>query len=220
MRALKNRRAHVLVAVVAGGLACGGDGTRPSGPATSLEAVSGDGQTAVVTTSLESPYRVRARDAQGTPVPGVIVTWSVTAGGGSIAPLVDTTAATGISSATHRMGTTPGPQAAQASVTGLTGSPVAFTATADPAPASAGVDVTDNTFAPRETAVTPNGTVTWTWRGAAQHNVTFEDMQGNSTTQSSGTHGRTFFAQGTYRYRCTVHSDNFTRGMVGSVTVP
>jgi hypothetical protein len=61
--------------------------------------------------------------------------------------------------------------------------------------------------------------VTWTWRGGTQHNVTFEDGNGSSSSQTSGTHDRTFSATGTFRYRCTLHSGNFTSGMVGSVVV-
>ena len=61
--------------------------------------------------------------------------------------------------------------------------------------------------------------MTWTWRGSGTHNVTFEDNQNSSLTQTSGTHSRTFGATGTVRYRCTIHSSNFTSGMVGSVVV-
>ena len=81
------------------------------------------------------------------------------------------------------------------------------------------VSVCDNFFAPSSSPITAGATVTWTWRGGNQHNVTFEDAQGSSTTKSSGTHSRTFSGAGTFRYRCTIHSTNFTSGMVGSVTV-
>lgn len=80
------------------------------------------------------------------------------------------------------------------------------------------VDVRDNLFAPSVITAGTAETVTWTWRGAAGHNVTFEDGQGSSATQVSGTHRRAFAAAGTYRYRCTIHSTSFSDGMVGSVT--
>ncbi len=80
------------------------------------------------------------------------------------------------------------------------------------------VDVCDNFFAPAASPTTAGTTVTWTWRGQAGHNVTFEDGQGSSATQTSGTHGRGFPSAGTFRYRCTIHSSNFDSGMVGSVT--
>jgi len=84
------------------------------------------------------------------------------------------------------------------------------------------VNVCDNFFAPSSSPVGTGAAVAWTWRGANSHNVTFEDGQGSSTTQTSGTHSRTFSATGTFRYRCTIHSSGFDGGpgqMVGAVTV-
>jgi plastocyanin len=83
--------------------------------------------------------------------------------------------------------------------------------------ASTQVDVRDNVFVPSAITAATSETITWTWRGATGHNVTFEDGQGSSGTQVSGTHARAFAAPGTYRYRCTIHSTNFASGMVGSV---
>jgi plastocyanin len=76
------------------------------------------------------------------------------------------------------------------------------------------VDIRDNSFNPSAISVAPQTTVTWTWRGSDTHNVTFDDGQGSSGTQVSGTHTRTFAAAGTFGYRCTVHI-----GMAGSVVV-
>ncbi len=81
------------------------------------------------------------------------------------------------------------------------------------------VSVCDNFFAPASSPITAGATVTWTWRGANGHNVTFEDGQSSSATQTSGTHNRTFSGTGTFRYRCTIHSTDFNTGMVGSVSV-
>jgi plastocyanin len=85
--------------------------------------------------------------------------------------------------------------------------------------ATTAVDVRDNVFSPSAITVGTQATVTWTWRGSDTHNVTFEDGQGSSGTQVSGTHGRPFATAGTFRYRCTIHSTSFTSGMVGSVAV-
>lgn len=82
------------------------------------------------------------------------------------------------------------------------------------------ITIRDNSFSPAVITVGSQVTVTWTWRGADTHNVTFEDGQGSSSTQVSGTHARAFAAAGTYRFRCTVHSENFSSGMSGSVLVP
>lgn len=80
------------------------------------------------------------------------------------------------------------------------------------------VGVCDNFFAPASSPITPGASITWTWRGGNTHNVTFQDGQGSSATQTSGTHSRTFPGAGTFRYRCTIHSSDFNSGMVGSVT--
>jgi len=81
------------------------------------------------------------------------------------------------------------------------------------------VSVCDRFFAPSASPITPGATVTWTWRGAEGHNVTFEDGQGSSVTQVSGMHSRTFPGAGPFRYRCTIHSSDFNTGMVGTVSV-
>jgi plastocyanin len=81
------------------------------------------------------------------------------------------------------------------------------------------VSVCDNVFVPATSPISPGASITWTWRGANPHNVTFEDAFTNSTTKTTGTHAQQFSAAGTFRYRCTVHSPDFSTGMVGSVTV-
>ncbi len=81
------------------------------------------------------------------------------------------------------------------------------------------VNVCDSFFAPAASPISAGAAVTWTWRGQLGHNVTFEDGQGSSATQTSGLHSRSFSGAGTFRYRCTIHSSDFNSGMVGSVTV-
>jgi plastocyanin len=85
--------------------------------------------------------------------------------------------------------------------------------------ATTSVDVRDNSFAPGAISVSPQATVTWTWRGNDLHDVVFEDGQGSSNLQVTGTHNRAFAAAGTFRYRCTTHSTNFASGMVGTIIV-
>lgn len=75
------------------------------------------------------------------------------------------------------------------------------------------VSVGDNTFTPANIAVNVGATVTWTFVGATQHNVTFGDGN-NSGDKLSGTFSRTFSTAGTFNYSCTLHS-----GMSGSVKV-
>jgi len=90
-----------------------------------------------------------------------------------------------------------------------------------PAP-TLSVSIADNSFTPSNGSLLSGGTVTWTWGGANNHNVTFEDGQNNSSTQMSGTHQRTFptvTTSTTFRYRCTIHSTAFGSGMSGQIVV-
>jgi plastocyanin len=77
------------------------------------------------------------------------------------------------------------------------------------------IAVADNSFTPSATTVARGTTVTWTWGGRAQHNVTFDDGPA-SATQSAGNFSRTFNAAGTFPYHCTIHGT----AMAGTVTVP
>ncbi|HET8762851.1 MAG TPA: Ig-like domain-containing protein [Gemmatimonadales bacterium] len=108
------------------------DSTKPplSSTATAIMAFDGNNQQALATAALPQPLRVRVTDAEAHPVPGVTVTWSVVTGGGSVSPTSAVTDADGLAATTFTLGGQVGAQTAQAAVTGLTGSPVVFTATA------------------------------------------------------------------------------------------
>ena len=83
------------------------------------------------------------------------------------------------------------------------------------------VSVVNNSFAPASVQPDANDVVTWTWNsGGTQHNVTFEDLSPGSGNLGTGTFSRDFTgaqAGTTFRYRCTLHSVDFTSGMVGQV---
>ena len=66
--------------------ACGGDSSTglKVGPPAALLIVSGQAKTAVVGTELPQPLQVRVVDAEGNPVPGQIVNFRVTSGGGTV----------------------------------------------------------------------------------------------------------------------------------------
>ncbi len=120
-------------------LGCGGDGgdnggTPPTTTAIAKASASGDGQTGVVAQPLASPIQVVVTDG-GTPAAGVTVAWSTTAQGASLAA-TSVTDASGLATNSWTLGTVAGSQAAQASLSGASGSPVSFTATATPAAAS------------------------------------------------------------------------------------
>jgi plastocyanin len=120
-------------AAVAG---CGGNGdsgTPPSSTAIAKASNSGDGQSGLVAQPLNDPLRVTVTES-GAPVAGESVTWS-TAQGGSLAA-TSLTDASGVATNIWVLGTVAGQQTAQASLSGATGSPVTFTATAGPGAAA------------------------------------------------------------------------------------
>ena len=99
--------------------------------------VSGDNQLGEAGSPLALPISVRVNDKSGDPVSGVTVNFAVVAGGGSVPVATTTTNAQGLAATTWTMGTTAGtPSTAAASATGLSGSPISFSATVQAAPAS------------------------------------------------------------------------------------
>ena len=138
--------------VLAATLVLGGCGdSTDEGPEPAVIALlDGNGQDGVVGTVLASPLRVEVTDEVGDPAAGVEVTWSVTAGGGSITP-ASTTDAAGIAEATFTLGPSNGVHTATASVAGLAGSPVQFTAIAglvEPPPPAGDITLASITPAP------------------------------------------------------------------------
>lgn len=103
-----------------------------SGTATELLLVAGDNQVAITEDTLPVPLRVRAISQTGQGVGGVPVVWAAV-GGGQVFPSPAVTDAQGEVVATWTLGPNVGAQTATASVTGLSGSPRTFTATASPA---------------------------------------------------------------------------------------
>jgi hypothetical protein len=104
-----------------------------AGAATQIAANSVTTQSATANTAVAAPPSVLVRDALNNPVAGVAVTFTVTAGGGSIVPVAATpvvTNASGIATLTSwTLGTVAGTNTVTATATGLAGSPVTFTAT-------------------------------------------------------------------------------------------
>jgi hypothetical protein len=95
-----------------------------------IEAVGGNEQNGTAGGVLADSLSVRVTDASGHSVPAVSVNWSVLTGGGAISPTSSTTNGSGVASAEFTLGPMEGAQQAQAAVSGLTGSPVVFSATA------------------------------------------------------------------------------------------
>jgi plastocyanin len=79
------------------------------------------------------------------------------------------------------------------------------------------VSVDDSFFDPDNLTVTAGTSVTWTWNGALDHNVTWtgQGAPAPSATQTTGTYSRTFGTAGTFDYFCTIHG----QAMSGTVVV-
>ncbi len=125
--------AVVAAALVAGLAACSGSDTvAPTVAVSALTIVSGNGQTGTVGTVLPDTLKVKVTDQNGNVVVGETISWTVTAGGGTVTPSSAAADANGIASTVWTLGATAGAQtvtAASASNPNLT--PVTFTATAD-----------------------------------------------------------------------------------------
>jgi plastocyanin len=201
-------------------LACNGGGSAPPGPPSDLVKSGGDAQSWYFNNPLPTPLSVTAVDVDGRGVPGVVVTWSVASGGGAVSPLQSTTNASGIATTTDSIGSpaTSTRQTVNATFTGSLG-PATFSEFGTLPPTTADVSVADFSFSPQAVVIQTGGTVTWTWGGAAPHDVSYDGgptplPTGSGAPKTTGTHQNTITPVGRYTYHCSVHA-----GMTGSVTV-
>jgi plastocyanin len=183
-----------------------------AGNAVSIAKTAGDNVTASPSTQVT--HTVQSRDRHGNAKAGVTIDWTLGTGGGSITPAQNVTAGvSATASATRTLGGGSGSQTATATAAALSGATVTYSTTAVWT-----VNVSDNTFAPTNRAITMGDSVTWAWQGTTSlHNVTFASAVGAPATipdRSSGTAKRTFAVAGTFNYSCTNHG-----GMNGTVTV-
>lgn len=102
------------------------------GPASQMSLSGGDNQTALADTPLGLPFSVTVADAFDNGVKAVDVGWSVTSGSGNLASATSTTDAGGSATNTYTLGRFAVVETIEASVGGLSGSPVGFSATATP----------------------------------------------------------------------------------------
>jgi hypothetical protein len=146
------------------------------GAAHTIASNGGNGQTATVATAVTIPPSVIVTDVNGNPVPGVAVTFAVTGGAGTVNPTTPvTTNASGIAQVTSwTLGNTAGANTLGATATGLTGSPVTFTATGAPGAADHFAFTQEPTSAVAGAGIAPTVTV------AAL------DAQGNVATSFTG----------------------------------
>jgi plastocyanin len=126
--------ACVLFLAAVQALGCGGDGDGNAPPPSTTiakAANSGDGQSATVGQTLSNPLQVVVME-DGSPAANAPVTWSTTSADGALSPTSGATDANGITSSSWTLGTLSGSQTAEATLSGASGSPVTFTATAAP----------------------------------------------------------------------------------------
>ena len=101
-----------------------------AGAATQMAINGGNAQTSAQSTALATPLTAIVKDVGGNPVAGDTVHWSVLTGGGTVSAAFSLTNASGIASVNWTLGAAAGAQSVSATSTGLTGSPLTFTATA------------------------------------------------------------------------------------------
>jgi hypothetical protein len=171
--------------------------TTVAGAAKKISANAGSGQTAAAGTAVATAPSVLVSDANNNPVSGVTVTFTVYTGGGSVTGASATTNASGIATVgSWTLGTTPGANSLRATSSGLTGSPVTFSATGVVGPAARYV-VTSSSYTPNAgsnvtitaqladqfgNAVKTSGiVVTWSKTGAGG-----SFASGTSTTNTNG----------------------------------
>ncbi|MFO7588186.1 MAG: Ig-like domain-containing protein [Gemmatimonadota bacterium] len=213
------RTARVLVATgaVFALAACGDDdpaapnggGNGGSEPA-AVAVVSGDAQAGKTLEALADPLVVLVTDADGDPVAGATVGWTVATGGGTLSDASTTTDAQGRASVTFTPGATLGTSTIAAGVSGVA-TPAEFT-----------IETTVMLIRMQNTAfVAPGGgdavtvpvgtTVEWVNLDAVQHTATSTDAPAGGASFDSGLMGAgarfqfTPQVAGTWTYLCEVH---------------
>ena len=143
------------------------------GSPTSIEGVAGDDQSAPAGTAVAVDPSVMVRDGDGNPLPGIPVTFAVTAGGGRVTGATPVTGSDGVATVGEwRLGDGAGANTLSASVAGqsLSGSPVVFSATAEAGAVSA---------AQSTVTVSPASIPASNGESAATITVTVKDQFGN-----------------------------------------
>ena len=87
---------------------------------TALSIISGDNQNGLTGETLADPFVVEVRDQNGDPLEGVTVTFTVSAGGGSLSDTSVDTDANGLAQTAMTLGNDPGTNAVEASVEEIT----------------------------------------------------------------------------------------------------
>ncbi len=101
-----------------------------AGPATTMAVSAGQAQSAAASMLLPTPLAVLVTDVGGNPIAGRAIAWAVVTGGGTVDSATSHTSVAGIATTRWTLGVSAGAQSVSATSSGLTGSPLTFTATA------------------------------------------------------------------------------------------
>src|SRR5205823_4718624 len=152
--------------------------TGAAGPATQMALNAGDNQAATVGTAVATPPSVIVRDQFANAVPGVAVTFATTGDNGTVDPATAvTTNASGVAAANSwTLGTAAKTDTLRATSSGLTGSPVTFTASAT----AGGPSAAQSTVTAAPATITAGA-------GSSTITVTVRDANGNPVSGATVT---------------------------------
>lgn len=217
------------------GAACGGGGSTnppppppppppPGSPVMTKGSPSGDAQQGPVGTVLTDPLRVSITQ-NGTALAGRTVNWDIAPPNGSVTAS-SVTGQDGIASATVTLPQFAVTSTITATSSGVTNSPLSFSAISTGVGLAVTVNVVNNQFQPAQFQLKQGGTVSFVWgTGSSNHTVT--PVAPNTipaSTPAGGTHSApfsfevTFPAQGVFTFFCEVHGTQ-NSGMRGTITV-
>jgi len=202
-RARANSKFFLWTALAFAIVSCGGDAAGPVGPLP-VATVSVLGAPTTFEVGQTIQFTAVPRTANGTPVSGVTVTWSVSPQ--SIATVTTTGLVTAIGAGTATVTATAGTIAGSAGVT-ITDNGIPFATT---------VSMPGNSFSPFDVTIRRTGSVAFDFP-SERHDVTFTPKTGapaNIPVTSRAVISRTFNTIGLFPYDCLVHP-----GMRGQVTV-
>jgi adhesin/invasin len=162
---------NTLMAVVSGVGSAPFSARAVAGSAANIRIISGNTQSGQVGTQLGADLVVEVQDADGNAVSGATVTWSVTSGGGRVAPASGITGANGQTSTEWTLGSELGSQKVRAAAGGVGQVDFSATATAG-APSTLGIETQ------------PSASATVGEPFATQPVIQLRDASGNDVRQS------------------------------------
>jgi plastocyanin len=189
-------------------------------------APSGDAQTAAAGTVLPTPLRVVITQS-GSGVAGRTVTWVMQpANNGEVNPASSVTGADGIASTTVTLAGFATTSTITATSSGVTNSPLSFSAISTGVGTQVVVNVVNTSFQPANFQIKQGGVVTFLWSsGSGPHTVTPVPPNNIPVSTPAGaqrnapfTFDVTFASTGTFKYFCEVHGAADS-GMSGTITV-